>query len=147
MNNDEPKAIKTLPEWAEWVNDRHTSIECKACRCVYTARHWSDYAGKGGRGGMIGGIPRAGCKACKAEAAEAARKALPLDAALVAGVKAHALDHYDTGGWDTIIEAFDDAELWEVIAGAADLSAAIKRARAEVGLLDERRRDIQSTAW
>jgi hypothetical protein len=35
---------------------------------------------------------------------------------LVAYVKAHALAHYNDGGWDVIVEAYEDAELEELLA-------------------------------
>lgn len=34
---------------------------------------------------------------------------------LVAAVKQHALDHYNEGGWDYIIECYSDQELAEII--------------------------------
>ena len=32
-------------------------------------------------------------------------------------VKAHALAHYDEGGWDVIVECWDDAYIQEVLDG------------------------------
>ncbi len=36
------------------------------------------------------------------------------DAKLVEAVKAHALEHYEDGGWDVVVECFSAAEIVEV---------------------------------
>jgi len=30
---------------------------------------------------------------------------------LIAGIRAHALAHYESGGWDIIVESWDDAQI------------------------------------
>lgn len=37
-----------------------------------------------------------------------------LDAELVAAVKAHAMEHYNDGGWDVVIECLTDEEIVEI---------------------------------
>lgn len=39
----------------------------------------------------------------------------PTMATLIAHVKAHALAHYADGGWDVIVEAWDDEQIEEVL--------------------------------
>jgi len=36
------------------------------------------------------------------------------DAELVEAIKAHAMAHYNDGGWDVVIECFDDDEIVEI---------------------------------
>jgi hypothetical protein len=133
------ETIDVLPAWAEWLDDRRVAVECKACHTTYTGRYWSDFAGKDRRGGWTGGVPKSGCTVCKRRAAEEARKALPMDAALVAAVRDHALAHYDRDGWDFVVEAYTDAELWGVIAGAKTPAKAIAAAKSTCKLLAARR--------
>ena len=66
---------------------------------------------------------------------------------LVAGVRAHALENYNSDGWDYVVECFEDAEILEEIGDAKTLPAAIENVRFVVQMLDERRRDIQSTIF
>jgi hypothetical protein len=74
----------------------------------------------------------------------------PLDPAmqeLVNAVKAHAYANYENDGWDYIVETFTDAELAKEIGSVKSVDAAIAEVGKTTRLLDERRRDIESTAW
>jgi len=66
---------------------------------------------------------------------------------LVKAVKKHARDNYETGGWDYVIEAFDDVEIAELIGDAKTVAQAIKNVGVVVGLHNERREDAQAEAW
>jgi len=72
---------------------------------------------------------------------------------MVAAVKKHALANYNTDGWDFIVEAFTDEEIAEVLLEPLDgvpattEVEAIKAAGDVAKLHDERRREVQSTAW
>jgi hypothetical protein len=76
---------------------------------------------------------------------------------VVQAVQRHALDHYDEGGWDYVVEATTAAELWEEIAqelGWAGIDpgtepavlneTAIRLIGKRYGLRDEVRRDVQN---
>lgn len=142
MSNAEP--IANCPDWGEWLDSRKVAVRCKGCYCVYTGRYVSEYGPKKGK--MMGGVPKK-CTVCARKKKEDARKALPIDTALVTAVKLHANENYNTDGWDYIVETFTDVELWEVIAGAKDAAAAIRKAHSVAKLLSERRSDIEGTAW
>ncbi len=142
MSTDTALPIDTLPAWGEWLDDRHLAVRCLACSTVYTGYYWSQY----GKGGMLGGVPRK-CAVCEDRRKDDARKALPLNAGLVAAVKAYALDHYDDDGWDFVVESYTDTEIWEVIAGSKTERQAIRKLRGVADLLNERRQDVQATAW
>lgn len=66
---------------------------------------------------------------------------------MVEAVKAHALVHYETGGWDYLVECYEDSEVAELIEGASTIADAIKLAAEVMETLDDRRRDIEATAW
>jgi hypothetical protein len=71
----------------------------------------------------------------------------------IARIKQHALDHYNEDGWDYVVESYTDDELAEVAAEdfngrkAATYKQALANVRRVTRLLDERRRDVSSTAW
>lgn len=65
----------------------------------------------------------------------------------VAEVKRHALTHYEEGGWDFVVEAFSDEEVAHEIRGCSTFSQALAVMQELVGLMDERRREVRSTAW
>ena len=44
------------------------------------------------------------------------RRAVPTRDELVAAVKAHALEHYNDGGWDVVVECWTDAMIAELLA-------------------------------
>lgn len=64
--------------------------------------------------------------------------------ALVEAVKEHAQKNYNTGGWDYVIETYEDEEIEEVIAGATTVEEAIKLMGEEIGELDDVRKDVQA---
>lgn len=45
---------------------------------------------------------------------------------LVAAVRAHALANYNKGGWDEVVEAWDDADIVKEIGAARTAKGAIK---------------------
>lgn len=66
---------------------------------------------------------------------------------LIDGVKAHALENYETGGWDYVVECYSDEEIGEAIGKARTLKGAIKKIGEIVGIRDEVRRDVQGWAF
>jgi hypothetical protein len=68
---------------------------------------------------------------------------------MVSAVRAHALSNYNESGWDYVEEAWDDEDIRDVIAkgDATTVEAAIAAVGRIVGLLDERRRDIEATSF
>jgi hypothetical protein len=66
---------------------------------------------------------------------------------LVKAVKDHAMQNYDKDGWDIVVEAFTDRELAAGIGKARTERGAIAAVRKLVRVIDERRRDVQSTAF
>ncbi|GAC1312046.1 MAG: hypothetical protein NVSMB19_26380 [Vulcanimicrobiaceae bacterium] len=63
---------------------------------------------------------------------------------LIAAVKKHALAHYESrGGWDIVIECFEDAQIADVIHGARTANGAIKKMRLHIRDVADYRRDIQ----
>ena len=65
---------------------------------------------------------------------------------LVAAVKQYANDNYEEG-WDVVVETMTDVEIAEEIAGAKTPEEAIKKMAVIVDLYNEKRQEIQSTAF
>jgi hypothetical protein len=63
---------------------------------------------------------------------------------LIQAVKQYARDHYNEGGWDFVVECYEDSEIAEVITGAKSEKQAISMMRRRVSLQDERRREIEA---
>lgn len=62
-------------------------------------------------------------------------------------VKAYALEHYTDGGWDVIVETFEDDELAEAIGRATTLKGALRKLRPLVEVWNDRQQDaINSTS-
>lgn len=72
---------------------------------------------------------------------------------LIAAVKKYALDHYNEDGWDYVVECMGDMEIEDCfddpLEGPTPTSVeeAIRCVAAFCKLWDDRRRDIQGTAF
>lgn len=67
--------------------------------------------------------------------------------ALIEAVKAHALENYETGGWDFVVECWEDSDIAEEIEGCTTEAEAIARVGRFASLQDERRREVEATEW
>lgn len=70
-----------------------------------------------------------------------------VDQSLIDAVKQYAMDHYDEGGWDYVVETMDDEDIAEDIAGATTPEQAIAKMKKIANLLGGHRAEIQSTAF
>ena len=70
-------------------------------------------------------------------------------AELIAAVRAHAETHYERNGWDFVVECYSDNDIAEILADRQITSkrAAIKEIGAGVRLQNERRTEIEGTAF
>jgi len=68
---------------------------------------------------------------------------------MVAAVKAHALENYETGGWDYCVECWSDKEIEQMLteAGVTTVTDAIADVGRTCELLDERRREVRAEIW
>lgn len=66
---------------------------------------------------------------------------------LVEYVKVYAQLHYNTGGWDYCIECMDDAEIARIIGTATGKREALSKVNKIVKIMDDKRKDIQATAF
>lgn len=70
--------------------------------------------------------------------------ATPEQRALVGAVQAHAQAHYEQGGWDFVLECWEDHDIFPYLVEAGfDLDNAIRAIGRSVGVLDDYRKDIQ----
>ena len=63
---------------------------------------------------------------------------------LIKAVREHARKNYNSGGWDYVLESFDDADLIEAIGDAQTIEAAIAKVGRIVALHNEKREEAQS---
>lgn len=62
---------------------------------------------------------------------------------LMEAVKQYAADHYNEGGWDVVVECYDDAELIAQIGDAESLEAALDAFRPAVSVWADRQADAE----
>ena len=66
---------------------------------------------------------------------------------LLQEVKDYALEHYNDGGWDVIVETYEDCELAEEIKGVKTLAGALRRLRPLVAVWSDQQADAQNSIW
>jgi hypothetical protein len=66
---------------------------------------------------------------------------------LIDAVKTHANQNYHTGGWDFVVECWEDHDIAEAIAGATNADQAIRRVQQIAKTLDDHRQEVQSEIW
>lgn len=70
-----------------------------------------------------------------------------MNEALTAAVKAYAIAHYETDGWDYVVECYSDADISDIIKTARTPAGAIKKMRAAIKPRADYRDDIQGEAF
>jgi len=60
---------------------------------------------------------------------------------LVAKVREHALANYEAGGWDVIVEAYDDEQIRKLLGGASTWKGALKKFALVIDVYSERQAD------
>lgn len=66
---------------------------------------------------------------------------------LIQAVKDHAQAHYNDGGWDVVVECWDDEDIAEVIQGARTAKGAIRKVAVIVGVYADRQADAINSAF
>jgi hypothetical protein len=64
-----------------------------------------------------------------------------LERANIEAVRKHALEHYSDGGWDTIVECYEDKDILEVVKRAVSGAEAVKMMAELAGIHEERYRE------
>lgn len=72
--------------------------------------------------------------AYEAEVARRVRLAAKVPASLIEEVRAYAYAHYTEGGWDVLVECWEDADIAEAIAGATTLLGARRKLATVIGV-------------
>ena len=67
--------------------------------------------------------------------------------ALVAQVRAHALAHYNDGGWDVIVECWEDSDIAETIGKARTFKGALAKVASIVSIYDDCQADARNSAF
>jgi hypothetical protein len=66
---------------------------------------------------------------------------------LVKAVRAYALAHYEEGGWDILVECYEDANIEEIIGDVSTEAEAIARLARVLRTSDDYRQDIMATVF
>lgn len=66
---------------------------------------------------------------------------------MIAAVKAHANANYEKGGWDILVECWEDNEILEEIGECTTVAGAIAKCAKTLHIVDEHRREIQSEVF
>lgn len=66
---------------------------------------------------------------------------------LTARVKAHALANYSNGGWDVVVECYEDAEIAAEIGDATTFEEAIKAFEPLIDVWSDRQADARNSAF
>ena len=71
---------------------------------------------------------------------------------LIEKIKTHARENYETGGWDFLVECYEDSDIEEMIEdarkeGAVSDEQILEKIGYWMGVKDDHRKDIQATAW
>ena len=66
---------------------------------------------------------------------------------LVQAVREHALEHYEEGGWDILVECYEDADIEAIIGDASTEAEAVARLARVLRTSDDYRQDIMATAF
>ena len=66
---------------------------------------------------------------------------------LVEAVKAHALEHYQDGGWDVIVECYTDEEIAAEIGKARTVKGALAKFKDSVSIWADREADAINSAF
>ncbi len=67
------------------------------------------------------------------------------DEALVKFIRDHALRHYAEGGWDYLVECWDDAAILGEVKNCRSADAAIRKLRKTLKAMDDHRNEIVAT--
>ena len=63
---------------------------------------------------------------------------------LIAAVRAHALENYQTDGWDFVVEAWGDTDIADAVGRATTPEGAIAAVLETTRLLDEQRSEVRA---
>jgi len=66
---------------------------------------------------------------------------------LVQQVKEYALANYEKGGWDVIVECWDDEEIASEIGGARTLKGALRKMSFVIDVYADRQADARNSAF
>lgn len=66
---------------------------------------------------------------------------------LIKAVRKHAEANYNEGGWDFLVECWEDSDIAELLSEDDTVQTAIVKCERVVGAMDEQRREVQSFIW
>lgn len=65
----------------------------------------------------------------------------------VSAVRRHAVENYDTDGWDFVVECWSDEDILDRVESARSEAEAIRLVAEDISDLAEYRAEIEATVW
>jgi len=65
----------------------------------------------------------------------------------IKAVRDYAVAHYETGGWDYVVEAWNEDYISRVTANCKSEAGAIRAVGKIAAILDGERKEVESTIW
>jgi ribosomal protein L12E/L44/L45/RPP1/RPP2 len=65
----------------------------------------------------------------------------------IKSIRTHARLNYESSGWDYVVEAWEDADIYDVIKDAKNYGQALTRVGRAVKAMADHRAEIESTAF
>lgn len=66
---------------------------------------------------------------------------------IIKALRAYAIEHYEEGGWDFLVECWEDSEIIEELGDIDTFEAARDHMAKVLKTVDDYRKDIQGTAF
>ena len=66
---------------------------------------------------------------------------------IIKQLRAYALEHYEEGGWDYLVECYEDKDILEMIEGCSTFEEALPKVAKIMRIKDDYRKDIEAEAF
>jgi hypothetical protein len=63
---------------------------------------------------------------------------------IIKQLKAYALEHYEEGGWDYLVECYEDKDILEMIEGCTTYEEALAKVKRIMKIKDDVRKDVEA---
>jgi hypothetical protein len=70
-----------------------------------------------------------------------------MEANLIAQVRQYAADHYTDGGWDVLVECWDDSDIADAIGKATTLRGALRKLSAVIDVYSDHQANARNSTF
>jgi hypothetical protein len=90
--------------------------------------------------------PRASTPAWRPRAAGSSARE-QIQRSVIKAIREYATEHYSDGGWDVIVEAYDDQDIAEIVGNVSSLPGAIAKFATIINVYSDRQADAVNSAF